>query len=115
MYTLTLLYILFLIHNNPNNIQNVSDQIASLHNKNINNNDGKDMRNYDFQDNNLNKILLYKVQKNLLIKNLLEELEKNNTDIYCKLELLEKYSYLYNNKSCVTGFDLFAGDLWNNF
>jgi hypothetical protein len=116
MYITTILYFLFLIHNNPNINHFVSEQIESHYNKITNMNDGKDLRYHDnAYDETVNMILLYKIKKNYIIKNLLEELEKNTTNIYNKLELLEKYAFLYSNQTCITSVDLFAGNLLDNF
>jgi len=114
MFT-TLLYFLFLIHNNPNINYFISDQTESQYNKINNSNNGKDLRYCDTYDENINNFLLHKIKKNYIIKNLLEELEKNTTHIYNKLELLEKYAYLYNNQTSINTPDLFAGNLLDTF
>jgi len=116
MYTTPLLYFLFLINNNPNINHFLSEQTESQYNKINISNAGKDLRCQYTPDENLNKLLLlYKIKKNYIIKNLLEELEKNTTNIYNKLELLEKHSYLYKNQTSITTVDLFAGNLLENF
>ena len=116
MYITKLLYFLFLVRNNPNINNFLSDPTESQYNK-INNNskNGKDSRYHDAYDENSNLILLYKIKKNYIIKNLLEELEKNTTNIYNKIELLEKYAYLYKNQTSITAVDLFAGNLLDSF
>ena len=67
---------------------------------------------YNEIENNRN--LLAKIKQNIINKNVIEELENTNTNIYYKLELVEKYTNIAANNKIHTA-NLFAGDLYKIF
>ena len=63
----------------------------------------------------LNVTLLNNIRRHIINKNLLHELENNTTNIHKKLNIIEKYTEIYENQNRITGFNLFAENLMNNF
>jgi len=82
-----------------------------------NNNRGNDER-YENNDNNNNEenlYILYKIKRYIINKNIIEELEKNNTNIYKKLDIIEKCTDIYRNQNSIKDFNLIEGNLLEHF
>ena len=62
-----------------------------------------------------NITLLNEIRKYIIKKNIIEKLECNTTNINEKINIIEKYTDAYSNKKKITEFNLFAGNLLNNF
>ena len=89
----------------------LSSELDSIYIKLKNMNSGNDERCNEY----LNVTLLNNIRKNIINKNLLQELENDNIDIHKKLNIIEKYTEIYANQNRITEFNLFAGNLMNNF
>jgi len=75
-----------------------------------------DINNPDYNYNEpINSSLLSTIRQHIINKNILEELENNNTSIHNKLDIIEKYLDLYINQKQISGFNLLAGNLLNEF
>ena len=111
-------FFLLLSNNIRNNLSSEND-----HSYIKNSNTGNDERyeryeNDNDNDNNIyeeNLYMLYKINRYIINKKIIEELEKNNTNIYKKLDLIEKYTDIYKNLNSIQEINLFAGNLLENF
>ena len=76
-----------------------------------------DINNPDYNYNeHVNETLLGSIRKHIINKNIIEELENNNNNsIHKKLDIIEKYLDLYMNQKQISGFNLLAGNLLNDF
>jgi len=124
MFLTKCLSFLLLVSNNIKNY--LSSDNDSFYVKN--NNKGMDERyinNYEnshenYNENNYNNeyaniYMLHKIKRYIINKNIVEELEKNTTNIYKKLDIIEKYTDIYKNQNSIREFNLFAGNLLENF
>jgi hypothetical protein len=89
----------------------LSSDSDSIYIKLKNINSGNDERYNEY----LNVTLLNNIRRHIINKNLLQELENNTTNIHKKLNIIEKYTEIYENQNRITGFNLFADNLMNNF
>jgi hypothetical protein len=114
-----ILSFLWLASNNllNNFLSSESDSIyIKLKNINSGNDERYDNNIYNYKYNEyLNVTLLNNIRRHIMNKNLLQELENNNTNIHKKLNIIEKYTEIYSNQNRISEFNLFAGDLLNNF
>jgi hypothetical protein len=111
--TKSLSFLLLLSNNVRNYLSNDND---SLYIKNRNS--GNDERYENDNEKNYNEenlYILYKINRYIINKNLIEELEKNNTNIYKKLDIIEKYTDIYKNQNSIQAVNLFASNLLENF
>jgi hypothetical protein len=116
-------YFLLLLSNNTRNY--LSSNNDSLYIKKSNTgideryikNDENICENCNNNDNNEdgNIYMLYKIDRFFIIKNIVEELEKNTTNVYKKLDIIEKYTDIYKEQNSIREFNLFAGNLLENF
>lgn len=113
MFIAKALSLLLLLSNNiRNNLSSEND-----HSYIKNSNTGNDER-YENDNDNINEenlYMLYKINRFIINKNILEELEKNNTNIYKKLDIIEKYTDIHKNQNSIQEINLFAGNLLENF
>ena len=129
MFTPKIVSLLLLV---PNNLQNfLSGDTDSIYIRFKNINAGNDERYYtvynknstssnsDNNDNNDNNehtdapFMIHKIRRNIINKNIIEELENNSTNIHQKIDIIEKYTDLYQNK--ISGFNLLAVKLLDEF
>ena len=111
--TKSLSFLLLLSNNIRNYLSNDNDS-----NYIKNSNSGNDERYENDNESNVNEenlYILYKINRCIINKNIIEELEKNNTNIYKKLYILEKCTDIYKNQYGVQAVNLFAGNLLENF
>jgi hypothetical protein len=59
--------------------------------------------------------MFHKIRRHIINKNIIEELENNNINIHQKIVIIEKYTYIYENENKISGFNLLAGKLLNDF
>jgi len=124
MFKTKLLSLLLLV---PNNLQNFlsgdSDSIYIRFKNLKNTNAGSDERYYatnnnnktDSIDNSDTLFMLHKIRRHIINKNIIEELENNNTNVHVKLNIIEKYTDIYQNQNKIREFNLLAGILLNDF
>lgn len=113
MYNTRIFSLLLLVSNNLNNFLSSDSDSIYIKLKNINS--GYDQR-YDItNDEGVNSTMLYEIKRNMINKNIIEELENNNTNIHKKLDIIEKYTDIYKKQKQISEFNLFAGDLMNDF
>ena len=106
-------FFLLLSNNIRNNLSSEND-----HSYIKNSNTGNDERYENDNDNNINEenlYMLYKINRYIINKKIIEELEKNNTNIYKKLDLIEKYTDIYKNQNSIQSLNVLAGNLLENF
>jgi hypothetical protein len=111
----------------PNNLQNFlsgDSQSIYIRFKNLKNkNAGNDERYYaannnnntDNTDNSDTLFMLHKIRRHIINKNIIEELENNNTNIHQKIDIIENYVDTYQDPNKISGFNLLAGNLLNEF
>jgi hypothetical protein len=98
--------------NNLNNFLSSDSDSIYIKLKNINSgNSGKDERYNEY----LNVTLLNNIRRNIINKNIIQELENDRINIHKKLNIIEKYTEIYENQNRINGFNLFAGNLANDF
>jgi hypothetical protein len=98
--------------NNLNNFLSSDSDSIYIKLKNINSgNSGKDERYNEY----LNVTLLNNIRRNIINKNIVQELENDSINIHKKLNIIEKYTEIYENQNRINGFNLFAGNLVNDF
>ena len=108
-----------------NNLSEYSDSSYTRFNKLKKKSGGNDERyintsnnstdDSDNSDKSNTKIMLYKIRRHIINKNIIEELEKNSTNINNKLHIIEKYTDIHQNQNKISGFNLLAGNLLNEF
>jgi hypothetical protein len=126
MFTPKFVSLLLLV---PNNLQNfLSGDTDSIYIRFKNMNAGNDERYYtvynknsssttnsDNNDNSDTPFMIHKIRRNIINKNIIEELENNNINIHQKIDIIEKYTDIYDNQNKISGFNLLAGNLLNDF
>jgi hypothetical protein len=66
-------------------------------------------------DNNDTPVMLRKIRRHIINKNIIEELENNNINIHRKIDIIEQYTDIYENQNKISGFNLLAGKLLDEF
>jgi len=107
----------------PNNLQNFlsgDSQSIYIKFKKIKKNAGNDQRystnnKTDNTDESNSKIMFHKIRRHIINKNIIEELENNNTNIHQKIDIIENYVDTYQDPNKISGFNLLAGKLLNEF
>jgi len=117
MFTIKNLYLLLLL---PNNLQNfLSGDSDSIYIRFKRSKGGNDERYYTTNNITLDTddtiFILDKIRRHIINKNIIEELEKNSTNINNKLHIIEKYTDIYQKQNKISGFNLLAGNLLNDF
>jgi len=79
--------------------------------KDVNFNENIENFYYDY----LNITMLNKIKKHIINKNIIEELERNDINIQQKIDIIEKYTDICEDKNRISEFNLFAGGLLNQF
>jgi hypothetical protein len=110
MGNIKILSLLFLASSNTLN-KFLSSESESIYIKFKNIISGNDERYNEY----LNVTLLNNIRRNIINKNILQELENDSIDIHKKLNIIEKYTEIYANQNRITEFNLFTGNLMNNF
>ena len=111
--TKPLSFLLLLSNNIRNNLSSENDHYYIKIS-----NTGNDGRYENDNENNKYEeklYMLYKINRYIINKNIIEDLEKNNTNIYKKLDIIEKYTDIYKNQNSIQSLNLFAGNLLDNF
>jgi hypothetical protein len=132
MFTTKIVSLLLLVPNNLQNFlsgdsQSIYIRFKEFKNPNAgndqryyiaNNNNSSSSDNNDIRDNNDisdTPFMLHKIRRHIINKNIIEELENNNTNIHNKLNIIEKYTDMYENQNKISEFNLLAGNLLNDF
>jgi hypothetical protein len=79
------------------------------------NNNGTSTTTTSSSDNNDTLVMLRKIRRHIINKNIIEELENNNINIHQKIDIIEKYTDIYENQNKISGFNLLAGKLLDEF
>ena len=110
--TKSLSFLLLLSNNIRNYLSNDNDSFFNTKNSNA----GNDERYDNEKINNEEEVyMLYKINRYIINKNIIEELEKNNTNIYKKLDIIEKYTDIYKNQNSIQDINLLAANLLEHF
>ena len=120
MFTTKIVSLLLLVPNNLQNFLSGDSQSIYIKFKKIKKNAGNDQRystnnKTDNTDESNSKIMFHKIRRHIINKNIIEELENNNINIHQKIVIIEKYTYIYENENKISGFNLLAGKLLNDF
>jgi hypothetical protein len=127
MFTTKIVSLLLLVPNNLQNFLSGDTDSIYIRFKNFKNmNAGNDQRYYaaynnngttttSSNDNNDTPVMLRKIRRHIINKNIIEELENNNINIHQKIDIIEKYTDIYENKKQISGFNLLAGKLLDEF
>jgi len=113
MFNTRIVSLLLLVSNNLNNFLSSDSDSIYIKLKDINS--GYDQRCDITSDERVNSTILYEIKRNMIHKNIIEELENNNTSIHKKLDIIEKYTDIYKKQKPICEFNLFAGNLMNDF
>jgi len=118
MCKIKILSFLWLTYNNLNKILPSDSETNFITLKTVNS--GNDERydnqkcNYNYNEY-INVTMLANIRKYIRNKNIIHELQDNNTCIHQKLNIIEKYTHIYQDKNRIAEFNLFAGNLLNEF
>jgi hypothetical protein len=120
MFITKILSFLLLLSNNIRNYLTSDNDSFYIKNSNAGNDERYEInRDNSDNDNNddgyANLYMLYKINKYIINKNIIEELEKNNTNIHKKLDIIEKYTDIYENQNSICAFNVLAGNLLQQF
>jgi len=113
MFTTKILYFLLVVQNNLKNF--LSGDSDSVYIRFKKSKAGNDERYYNTANKSDIRIMLNKIRRNIMNKNIIDELENNSTNIYKKLELIEKYTDIYQSQNKISEFNLLAGNLLKDF
>jgi len=122
MFKTKLLSLLLLV---PNNLQtflsgdtdSIYIRFKNLKNMNLGNDERyyKENNNNDTDSDTNNQFMLHKIRRHIINKNIIEELENNSTNVHNKLNIIEKYTDIYENQNKIVGFNLLADSLLHDF
>ena len=119
MFTTKIVYLLLVVQNNLKNFLSGDSDSVYIRFTNKNTNSGNDERHYtdttNITNNIYTQIMLHKIRRNIINKNIIDELQNNNTNIYKKLELIEKYTDIYKTQNKISEFNLLSGNLLKDF
>ena len=128
MFTTKIVSLLLLVPNNLQNFLSGDTDSIYIRFKNFKNmNAGNDQRYYaaynnngtstssSSSDNNDTPVMLRKIRRHIINKNIIEELENNNINIHQKIDIIEQYTDIYENQKQISGFNLLAGKLLDEF
>ena len=113
MFTTKILYFLLVVQNNLKNF--LSGDSDSVYIRFKKSKAGNDERYYNTTNKSDTQFMLDKIRRNIIKKNIIDELENNSTNIYKKLELIEKYTDIYQSQNKISEFNLLVGNLLNDF
>jgi len=113
MFTTKILYFLLVVQNNLKNF--LSGDSDSVYIRFKKSKAGNDERYYNTANKSDTLFMLNKIRRNIINKNIIDELENNSTNIYKKLELIEKYTDIYQSQNKISEFNLLGGNLLNDF
>jgi hypothetical protein len=118
MCKIKILSFLWLTYNNLNKILPSDSETNFITFKTVNsgNDERYDNQKYNYNYNEyINVTMLANIRKYIRNKNIIHELQDNNTCIHRKLNIIEKYTNIYQDKNRIAEFNLLAGNLLNEF